>query len=124
MGMKKKRMVGSTIMIAVLTLFSIVYIYPVFLMFMNAFKPFGEVVSDPIAWPKQPTWEKLFVRDRQDQVRPALYEQRDHYGHRHRRHRDLLLSGGLYTGPQARQIHEACLHHHHYADADPRSRRS
>lgn len=57
MGMKKKRMVGSTIMIAVLTLFSIVYIYPVFLMFMNAFKPFGEVVSDPIAWPKQPTWE-------------------------------------------------------------------
>jgi raffinose/stachyose/melibiose transport system permease protein len=28
-------------------------------MFLNSFKPFGEVVSDPIAIPKKPTWENF-----------------------------------------------------------------
>ena len=59
MGMKKKAVVGKTILIVVLTLLALVYIYPVFLMFMNSFKPFGEVVSDPIALPKEPTFENI-----------------------------------------------------------------
>jgi raffinose/stachyose/melibiose transport system permease protein len=59
MGMKKKRLISHTIMLIVLTLLVLVYIYPVFLMFMNSFKPFGEVVSDPIAWPKAPTWDNF-----------------------------------------------------------------
>ena len=40
-----------------LTIISLIFIYPVFLMFLNSFKPFGEVVSDPIALPKAPTLE-------------------------------------------------------------------
>lgn len=59
MGMKKKAMMGRILLITLLTLVSLIYIYPVFLMFMNSFKPFGEVVSDPIAFPKQPTMENI-----------------------------------------------------------------
>ena len=59
MGMKKKSLIGKTALIIVLTLLALVYIYPVFLMFMNSFKPFGEVVSDPIAFPKAPTFENI-----------------------------------------------------------------
>ncbi len=44
-------------MIIALTLIALMYFYPVFLMFMNSFKPFGEIVADPIALPKAPTWE-------------------------------------------------------------------
>lgn len=59
MGMKTKQTVGRVIMIIILTLLALVYIYPVFLMFMNSFKPFGEVVLDPIALPKEPTFENI-----------------------------------------------------------------
>ena len=59
MGMKKKSMIGRVVLIIVLTVLALIYIYPVFLMFMNAFKPFGEVVSDPIALPKVPTMENI-----------------------------------------------------------------
>ncbi|MCR5789745.1 MAG: carbohydrate ABC transporter permease [Lachnospiraceae bacterium] len=59
MGMKKKAMVGRILLLIVLTVIAAVYIYPVFLMFMNSFKPFGEVVSDPIALPKAPTFENI-----------------------------------------------------------------
>jgi len=55
MGMKEKRRLSMSIMLIVLTLVTLVFIYPVFLMFMNAFKPFGEIVADPIALPKAPT---------------------------------------------------------------------
>lgn len=51
-GMKKKRAVGKILWYVLLTLFAAVYIYPVFIMVLNSFKSFGEVVSDPIAWPK------------------------------------------------------------------------
>ncbi len=37
----------------VMILIAIIYIYPVFLMFINSLKPFGEVVLDVIALPKQ-----------------------------------------------------------------------
>ena len=57
MGMHTKRIVGHVVMIIALTLIALMYFYPVFLMFMNSFKPFGEIVADPIALPKAPTWE-------------------------------------------------------------------
>ena len=59
MGMKKKKVTGKILLISVLTILAMIYIYPVFLMFMNSFKPFGEVVSDPIAMPKAPTFENI-----------------------------------------------------------------
>ncbi len=55
--MAKKRKRNKIILVIVLTLISLVFIYPVFLMFLNSFKPFGEVVSDPIALPKAPTFD-------------------------------------------------------------------
>ena len=57
MGMHTKRKVWHVVMIIALTLIALMYFYPVFLMFMNSFKPFGEIVTDPIALPKAPTWE-------------------------------------------------------------------
>jgi raffinose/stachyose/melibiose transport system permease protein len=59
MSLKTKRKIVLIAMLAVLSLFTLIYIYPVFLMFMNSFKPFGEVVSDPIALPKKPTTENF-----------------------------------------------------------------
>lgn len=53
----KKRVLNKTIMIIVLTILALIYIYPVFVMFADSFKPFGEVISDPIGWPKNPTWD-------------------------------------------------------------------
>lgn len=55
--MAKRRRRNTIILIVVLTVISLIFIYPVFLMFLNSFKPFGEVVSDPIALPKAPTIE-------------------------------------------------------------------
>lgn len=55
MGMHTRRTVSRTVMILALTVISLIYIYPVFLMFMNSLKPFGEIVADPIAMPKAPT---------------------------------------------------------------------
>ena len=55
--MEKRRKRNTIILICVLTVVVLVFIYPVFLMFLNSFKPFGEVVSDPIALPKAPTTE-------------------------------------------------------------------
>ena len=55
--MKKRKKRNIVILTIVLTVIAVIFIYPVFLMFMNSFKPFGEVVSDPIALPKEPTLE-------------------------------------------------------------------
>ena len=55
--MAKRRRRNTIILVIVLTIISLIFIYPVFLMFLNSFKPFGEVVSDPIALPKAPTLE-------------------------------------------------------------------
>ena len=55
--MAKRRRRNTIILVVVLTVISLIFIYPVFLMFLNSFKPFGEVVSDPIALPKAPTLE-------------------------------------------------------------------
>lgn len=55
--MAKRRRRNTAILMVVLTIVALIFIYPVFLMFLNSFKPFGEVVSDPIALPKAPTME-------------------------------------------------------------------
>ena len=55
--MAQRRRRNTIILVIVLTIISLIFIYPVFLMFLNSFKPFGEVVSDPIALPKAPTFE-------------------------------------------------------------------
>ncbi len=59
MSAQTKKEIRTIILIILLTAFTAIYIYPVFLMFMNSFKPFGEVVSDPIAIPQKPTWENF-----------------------------------------------------------------
>ena len=50
---KKCKLIVLTIIMAVLAL---VYIYPVFLMFINSVKPFSEVVTDVIALPSKLEW--------------------------------------------------------------------
>ncbi len=53
MTREKKRTVSKIIWYICLTLLAMLYIYPVYVMFLNSFKPFGEVLSDPIALPKE-----------------------------------------------------------------------
>ena len=53
MSIKTKRRLRKTIMIVVLVIIAAIYIYPVYLMFMNSFKPFGEIVADVLAFPKK-----------------------------------------------------------------------
>ena len=50
---KKLKLILLTILMAVA---AVCYIYPVFLMFINSVKPFGEVVSDVIALPSKIEW--------------------------------------------------------------------
>ena len=65
--MKRKRGIQKAAIITVLTVVAVVYIYPVFLMFMNSFKPFGEIVSDAIAIPTKMEWENYtYVIDKID----------------------------------------------------------
>ncbi len=59
MSKKVRKRLSLFLFMLVLVIFTLFYIYPVFLMFMNSFKPFGEVVSDPIAIPKKPTFENI-----------------------------------------------------------------
>ena len=47
---KKLKLIILTLIMAIAAVF---YIYPVFLMFINSVKPFGEVVSDVIALPSK-----------------------------------------------------------------------
>ena len=51
MTRRTRRILGKTVLIVILTAAALLYIYPVFLMFVNSFKPFGEVIADPIALP-------------------------------------------------------------------------
>lgn len=53
MTLKTKRLLKKTIMIICLTLIAVIYIYPVYLMFMNSFKPFGEIIADVLAFPSK-----------------------------------------------------------------------
>ncbi|MFT3984433.1 MAG: carbohydrate ABC transporter permease [Lachnospiraceae bacterium] len=53
----KKKKLQLLLLEIVMLLMGIVYIYPVFLMFMNSVKPFKEVVTDVIALPTRVAWE-------------------------------------------------------------------
>ena len=63
MTRRTRRILGKTVLIVILTAAALLYIYPVFLMFVNSFKPFGEVIADPIARPKTPTFDN-YVADK------------------------------------------------------------
>jgi raffinose/stachyose/melibiose transport system permease protein len=52
MTLRQKRELSQKTLIAIVVVVSLLYIYPVFLMIINSFKPFGEVVSSAIAMPK------------------------------------------------------------------------
>ncbi len=51
MTRRQKAKLAHYAMLTIIVIVAIVYIYPVYLMFINSVKPFGEVVSDVIAWP-------------------------------------------------------------------------
>lgn len=55
MTAKQRQKLSDALVIGLVCLFALSYIYPVFLMFVNSLKPFGEVVSDAIALPRAPT---------------------------------------------------------------------
>jgi len=56
MNIKTKKKISRIIFYIVLVLVAVIYIYPVFLMYMNSLKPFGEIVRDAIAFPTKPEW--------------------------------------------------------------------
>ncbi len=63
---KKKKLRLLTLEV-VMVLVAIVYIYPVFLMFMNSVKPFKEVVTDVIGLPSKIAWENYsYVIDKME----------------------------------------------------------
>lgn len=57
MKKKNKRQLRRIIPLILLTVLALIYLYPVFLMFCNSFKSFGEVIADPIALPKVLSWD-------------------------------------------------------------------
>lgn len=54
---KRKRSLKKLLLEIALILIAVIYIYPVFLMFINSVKPFKEVVLDVIALPTKIAWE-------------------------------------------------------------------
>lgn len=63
--MKKRKKLGKFLFECLIILIAIVYIYPIFLMFINSFKPFKEVVTDVIALPSKFQIENYtFVMDK------------------------------------------------------------
>ncbi|MDO5573300.1 MAG: carbohydrate ABC transporter permease [bacterium] len=63
----KKKRLQMVLLEIVITLIGIIYIYPVFLMFMNSVKPFKEVVTDVIGLPSRIEWANYtHVMDKMD----------------------------------------------------------
>lgn len=56
MSLSQKHKLKLILLTVVMGILALVYIYPVFLMFINSAKPFGEVVMDVIALPSQFEW--------------------------------------------------------------------
>lgn len=56
MSIVQKRKMKTVILAVVMLIFAVIYIYPVFLMFMNSVKPFGEIVLDVIKLPSTIEW--------------------------------------------------------------------
>lgn len=57
MNIKTKKTIKKILFFVILIAIALVYIYPVFLMYMNSFKPFGELIKDAIALPTKLEWE-------------------------------------------------------------------
>lgn len=56
MKLKQKRKIKKIVLIVVLLVLALIYVYPIFLMCINAVKPFGEVVTDVIKLPSKAEW--------------------------------------------------------------------
>ncbi len=59
MSLKQKRKFKRSVLIIVMILLALIYVYPIFLMCINAVKPFGEVVTDVIKLPSRIEWENF-----------------------------------------------------------------
>lgn len=59
MKLTQKRKIKKAILIIFMVLLALIYVYPIFLMCINAVKPFGEVVVDVIKLPSKPEWGNL-----------------------------------------------------------------
>ena len=57
MSLLQKKKLKKMILTVIVLVTSLIYIYPVVLMFINSFKPFGEVVVDVIKLPSRIEWE-------------------------------------------------------------------
>jgi raffinose/stachyose/melibiose transport system permease protein len=57
--MKKERTTSKKITFAVGLILSISYFFPFVLVFLNAFKPNAEILANPLAWPKQISWDNF-----------------------------------------------------------------
>jgi raffinose/stachyose/melibiose transport system permease protein len=57
--MKKERTTSKKITFAVGLILSIAYFFPFVLVFLNAFKPNAEILANPLAWPKQISWDNF-----------------------------------------------------------------
>lgn len=68
MNARKKQTIQRVILEIVLILVACVYIYPVFLMFTNSFKSFGEVISNVLTLP-----EKLEIQNYIDVIQKMNY---------------------------------------------------
>jgi len=70
MTRKQKQNLSKIILEVFMVIFAIIFIYPIFLMFINSVKPFGEVVSDVIALPSKIEWENYrYVIDKMNYPR-------------------------------------------------------
>lgn len=57
--MKKNRSTAKKITFGVGSILSVAYFFPFVLVFLNAFKPNGEILANPLAWPKQVSWDNF-----------------------------------------------------------------
>ena len=69
----KKKRLQMLLLEIVITIIGIIYIYPVFLMFINSVKPFKEVITDVIGLPSRIDWGNYsHVMDKMDYWRLFL----------------------------------------------------
>ena len=59
MSLKLKRRIKRSVLVIIMLLIALIYVYPVFLMCINAVKPFGEVVTDVIKLPSKIEWSNF-----------------------------------------------------------------
>ncbi|MGB4658589.1 MAG: carbohydrate ABC transporter permease [Mobilitalea sp.] len=73
MTKSRKAFIKKLLFVTVMSLIGIIYMYPVFLMFLNSVKPFKEVVVDVIAIPTKIAWENYsYVLDKMQYERLFL----------------------------------------------------